>query len=102
MARQLRIQRENTWYHVMSRANGVGDLYLDDTDRRRFLGLLSELPGRYRIEIHAFVLMPNHYHLLLRTRDANLSPAMKWLNVSYTTRFNWAHGREGHVLSAPV
>ena len=82
----------------MSRGNGGEVLFRDDTDRGRFLGLVSELPERFSLEVHAFVLMNNHYHLLLRRREANLSEAIRWLQVSYAGRFNWAHRRRGHVL----
>jgi hypothetical protein len=78
--------------------NGGGALFLDDTDRRRFLGLVAELPERFSLEVHAFVLMGNHYHLLLRCLEANLSEAIRWLRVSYAGRFNWAHRRRGHVF----
>lgn len=87
-----------SWNHVVSRGNGGGTLFADDLDRRRFLGLLSELPERFSLEVHAFVLMNTHYHLLLRCREANLSDAVRWLQVSYAGRFNWAHQRRGHVF----
>ncbi len=98
MARPLRIQISGGWYHVTSRANRREDLFWDNRDRQRFLGLVSELPGRFRLEIHAFVLMDNHYHLLVRTREPNLSHAVRWLNVTYSRRFNWAHRQVGHVF----
>ncbi|MBL9173481.1 MAG: transposase [Verrucomicrobiales bacterium] len=98
MARSLRVNVAGGWYHVVSRGNGGERIYGNDTDRRRFLGLVSELPGRFSVEIHAFVLMDNHYHLLLRCREANLSDAIRWLQVSYAGRFNWAHRRRGHLF----
>lgn len=98
MARPLRIDLPATWYHVMNRGHRGGKLYLNDTDRRRFLSLLEELPSRFGLEIHAFVLMDNHYHLLVRTREANLSHAIRWLNVSYAIKFNWAHHWRGTVF----
>jgi hypothetical protein len=52
-------------------------LFLEEADRRRFLGLVAELPERFGVEVHAFVLMDNHYHLLVRTREANLSQAVE-------------------------
>jgi REP element-mobilizing transposase RayT len=82
----------------MSRANGGGLLYYADEDRRRFLGLVSELPERFGTEVHAFVLMDNHYHLLVRCRRTNLSETLRWLQTAYAIRFNWAHGRRGHVF----
>jgi REP element-mobilizing transposase RayT len=98
MARPLRVNLAGSWNHVVSRGNGGGTLFADDTDRRRFLGLLSELPERFLLEVHAFVLMNTHYHLLLRCHEANLSEAIRWLQVSYAGRFNWAHQRRGHVF----
>ena len=90
MARSLRVNVAGGWYHVVSRGNGGDRIYRDDTDRRRFLGLVSELPGRFSVEIHAFVLMDNHYHLLLRCREANLSEAIRRMQVSDAGR------RTGH------
>lgn len=98
MARPLRIEVPGAWYHVMNRGHRGGALFLDDTDRRRFLGAVAELPERFALEVHAFVLMPNHYHLLVRTREANLSHAMRWLNVTYAVKFNWAHRCRGAVF----
>ena len=50
------------------------------------------------MQIHAFVLMNNHDHLLIRCLEPNLSEAKCWLQVSYASRFNWAHRRRGHVF----
>lgn len=82
----------------MSRGNGGSAIYRDDDDRRRFLGLVAELPERFGTEIHAFVLMDNHYHLLVRCRRADLSETLRWLQTSYAVHFNWAHRRRGHVF----
>ena len=78
MARPLRIDVAGAWFHVMNRGQA---LFLDEADRRRFLGAVAELPERFTLELHAFVLMDNHYHLLVRTGAANLSHAIRWLQV---------------------
>jgi putative transposase len=98
MARPLRIDVAGAWYHVMNRGHRGGALFLDDTDRRRFLGAVAEFPERFGLEVHAFVLMHNHYHLLVRTGEANLSQAVRWLNVIYAIKFNWAHRCHGTVF----
>lgn len=98
MARPLRIHVSDGWYHVVSRGSGGLAIYRDDEDRRRFLGLVSELPERFGVEVHAFVLMDNHYHLLVRCRRASLSETLRWLQTTYAVRFNWAHRRRGHVF----
>jgi hypothetical protein len=53
---------------------------------------------RFGVRFHAYVLMDNHYHLLIETPEANLSAAMQWLNVSYSVWFNRRHGRAGHLF----
>ena len=98
MARPLRVLVEGGWYHVTARGNRREQLFFTDTDRRRFLGLVGELPDRFEVEVHAFVLMCNHYHLLLRTPRANLSHAIRWLNISYGMSLNWAHRMSGQVF----
>ena len=98
MARALRVVVAGGWYHVTARGNRREPLFLNDEDRRRFLGLVSELPERFGLEVHAYVLMSNHYHLLVRTPQGNLSHAIRWLNVTYSVRFNWAHRQSGQVF----
>ena len=98
MARALRVVVDGGWYHVTARGNRRADLFLNDEDRKRFLGLLSEIPERFGVEVHAFVLMNNHYHLLVRTPRGNLSDAIRWLNVSYSVWFNWTHRQVGHLF----
>lgn len=82
----------------MSRGNGGQDIFRADTDRNMFIELLGELPNRFDMEIYAYVLMSNHYHLLLKTKAANLSKAMQWFGTSYTRRFNLNHHISGHLF----
>ncbi|MFO7556915.1 MAG: transposase [Desulfobacterales bacterium] len=63
-------------YHILSRGNQRQDVFLDHADRQLFLDTLGEMASRYDIDIYAYVLMGNHYHLLLKTHDANLSKAI--------------------------
>lgn len=98
MARPLRVDVAGAWYHVMNRGHRGEALYLDDADRRRFLVAVAELPERTGLEVHAFVLMDTHYHLLVRTERPNLSEAIRWLNVTYAVKFNWAHRTHGTVF----
>jgi REP element-mobilizing transposase RayT len=60
--------------------------------------VLAALPERFGVRLHAYVLMPNHYHLLLEPPEANLSRTVRWLNVSYSVWFNRRHRRSGHLL----
>jgi putative transposase len=88
MARPLRIERVEGWYHITSRGNERHDIYRDDRDRQHFRDVLAEMVARFRTGLYAYVLMNNHYHLLIELRERNLSPAVQWLNVSYSIWFN--------------
>jgi putative transposase len=98
MARPVRIEIPGGWYHVSGRGNERRRVFADDKDRVRFVELLTEWVKRFGLRLHAYVLMDNHYHLLVETPQANLSPAMQWLGVSYTMWFNRRHGRVGHLF----
>jgi REP element-mobilizing transposase RayT len=98
MARPLRIVCPIAWYHVTARGNERRDIFRDDKDRFRFLEIVAEMIERFEIRLHAYVLMGNHYHLLLEICRPNLSQAIQWLNVSYSVWFNRRHSRAGHLF----
>ena len=98
MARPWRIEFEGALYHVLSRGNGREDIYYDDQDRHLFLKTVGEMSERFEIDVYAYTLMRNHYHLLLKTNRANLSKSMQWLGLTYTRRFNLKHSRAGHLF----
>ncbi len=98
MARPLRMDYPDTFYHILSRGNEKRDIFYNGKDYLRFLEALANMVGRFNLEIHAYVLMKNHYHLLIRTREANLSRAIQWLGVSYSVWFNHRHERSGHLF----
>lgn len=98
MARQLRIEYPNAVYHVTSRGNARADIFIDDTDRENFLGVMGKVVTRYNWFCHAYCLMDNHYHLLIETPDGNLSEGMRQLNGVYTQASNRRHGRVGHIF----
>ena len=98
MSRPLRIEFPGAHYHVMSRGNARQRVFLDDTDCHAYLDLLGEVCVRFDWHCHAHCLMPNHVHLLIETRTANLSRGMRHLNGVFTQRFNERHGRVGHLF----
>ena len=98
MSRPLRIEYPGAYYHVMNRAISRRDLFVEDKDRERFLALLGEISRHWKVEIFAYCLMDNHYHLLLQTPNAGLSRAMRHLDGIYTQRFNRAHHRDGPIF----
>lgn len=98
VARALRIERAGGWYHVTARGNERRNIYRDDRDRLHFCELLAESAKRFRLALLSYVLMDNHFHLLVQTLEPNLGVAMQWLNVSYCVWFNRRHDRVGHLL----
>ncbi|MBW2491800.1 MAG: transposase [Deltaproteobacteria bacterium] len=98
MGRAWRIEYEGALYHILSRGNEQKDIFYDDQDRLLFLKTIGEMSERFEIDVFAYVLMGNHYHLLLKTNRANLSKSMQWLGVTYTRRFNLRHFRAGHLF----
>ena len=98
MGRAWRIEYEGALYHILSRGNEQKDIFYDDQDRLLFLATIGEMSERFEIDVFAYVLMGNHYHLLLKTNRANLSKSMQWLGVTYTRRFNLRHFRSGHLF----
>lgn len=82
----------------MSRGNRQEAIFRDERDCDVFLDTLGEICTRTGWRVHAFVLMGNHYHLLLETPHANLVDGMKWLQGTYTQRFNARHKVWGHLL----
>ena len=98
MGRPLRIERAGGWYHVTGRGNERKAIYRDNRDRFRFLGLLAGMVKRFRVVLHAYQLMDNHYHLIVELTEKNLSRAGHWLNVSYSSWFNLRHRRSGHLF----
>jgi putative transposase len=98
MARQLRIEYPDALYHVTSRGNGRQDIFLTDDDRLAFLAYLGEAVKRFGWLVSAWVLMTNHFHLVIQTPNPNLSRGMQWLNGTYAAWFNQRHGRCGHLF----
>ena len=98
MARPLRLEYAGAVWHVTSRGNERREVFRDDADRALFLDLLSRAVVRFGWRIHAFVLMGNHYHLLLDTPEPTLSRGMRELNGIYAQRFNRRHDRAGHLV----
>ena len=98
MARPWRIEYEGALYHVFSRGNNQQDIFVTDDDCYLFLDSIGQMSERFDTVIFAYVLMNNHYHLLLRTPKANLSRSMQWLGTTYTRRFNLSHLQCGHLF----
>ena len=82
----------------MNRGRSRQAVFEEGGDYRVFLDTLGEAVERFRTEIHAYCLMPNHYHLLVRTPDANLGRVMRHVDGLYTQRYHRRHGTDGSLF----
>jgi REP element-mobilizing transposase RayT len=98
MARPLRIEFADALYHVTSRGNEQRPIFRSDRDRQAFLEFVGQAARRFGWSITAWVLMTNHYHLVVQTPEANLSRGMQWLNGRYAGWFNKHRRRSGHLF----
>jgi putative transposase len=98
MSRPLRIEYPGAWYHVMNRGRRAEAVFSDDEDYKMFIQILKEASASWNIRISAYCLMPNHYHLLVQTPDANISRSMRHINGVYTQRYNRRHDCDGQLF----
>ncbi len=98
MSRPLRIEFAGAVYHVTSRGDRREPIFRDEEDRLCFLDVLGTALDRFDGEVLSHCLMGNHYHLVLHTRQPNLSRLMRHLNGVYTQAFNRRHALVGHLL----
>jgi len=99
MSRKLRVEYAGAIYHVMNRCDRRERIFMDDADRQRFVDTLGEACAKTGWLVHAYVLMPNHFHWVVEAPQPNLFAGMKWLLGTYTSRFNRRHKLFGHLFS---
>ena len=97
MSRPLRVQYPGAFYHVACRGNERKSIFVSNEDRVQFLELLKASLKTYHVVLYAYMLMNNHFHLLVQTTKANLSEFMRHFNICYTGWFNYRHNRCGHL-----
>ncbi|TBW44107.1 hypothetical protein EZI54_23895 [Marinobacter halodurans] len=98
MPRPQRLEYEGAFYHVMNRGRRRQKVFHGPSDYEDFLRTLSEAHERFGLEIHAYCLMGNHYHLLVKTPRGNLSRCMRHVNGLYTQRYNRRAGTDGPLF----
>jgi putative transposase len=92
------MESAGAFYHVLNRGNYRQDLFTMGQSGPQFEATLFEACGRFGWRLHAYVLMSNHYHLALETREPNLAAGMQWLASSFANRFNRTARERGHVF----
>ena len=98
MPRQARLDAPGTLHHVMGRGIDRATIFVGDADRDDFVRRLAELCREGALVIYAWALMPNHFHLLVRTGATPLGQSMKRLLTGYVVNFNRRHHRSGHLF----
>ena len=98
MARPLRIEYPGAFYHVTSRGNERKKIFFAKADFGKFRDYLIEAQVKYDFVLHCYVLMSNHFHLIIEARHANLSQLMHYINGSYTNYINRRRRRSGHLF----
>lgn len=98
MPRHPRIDFPGAWHHAMNRVSRREPVFLRDAHYRLFLSQLEAAVEATGIEVHGYALMPNHYHLLIRSPRATLSAAMRQLGASFTQQMNWRYGWDGPLF----
>jgi REP element-mobilizing transposase RayT len=98
MARPLRIEFPDALFHITSRGNERRPIFRTIRDRQTFLLFLGMAAERFRWSVTAWVLMTNHFHLVVQIAEPNLSKGMQWLNSAYANWHNRVHERSGHLF----
>ena len=99
MARTLRVEYPGAIYHVRNRGDRREPIFKDERDRQACIEALAAVCAKTGWQVHAYVLMPNHFHLVVETPQPNLVAGMKWFLGIYTGRFNRRHKVFGHLFS---
>ncbi|MEO6994246.1 MAG: transposase, partial [Lacunisphaera sp.] len=98
MARKLRLESEGGIYHVINRGNYRADIFRSEKTKVAFLNCLDEACAKTGWRVHAWCLMSNPYHLAIETPSANLVEGMRWLQVTFSVRFNRLRAERGHLF----
>lgn len=98
MPRKARVEFAGAVYHLLDRGDRREPIFRDERDREIFLHALGQVCERTGWRVHAWILMTNHYHLLVETPEENLVAGMRWFQTTYTVRFNRRHRLTGHLF----
>lgn len=99
MARPLRIEYEGAVYHIISRGNRGEHIFAEDQDKEYFIETLQNAVKKYKIDLYAYCIMGNHYHLLLTTPYGKLAKAMHYIGSAYGSFLRRQKGWIGHIFA---
>ena len=85
------------FHHIVNRGIEKRDVYRCDEDKEKFLQILCKACKVYKVNVHDYCLMDNHYHLLIQTTSENLSLFMRQINSNYAIYFNKKYKRTGYL-----
>lgn len=98
MPRKARIDAAGALHHIIGRGIEKRKIFMTDSDRDDFLERVEKILLESQTPCYAWVLMPNHFHLLIRTGNAPIAHIMRRLLSGYAGRFNRRHRRAGHLF----
>ena len=98
MPRRRRLDAPGVWHHVMNRAVARRPIFERLEDVRYFLSRVAHAVRRGQLEVHAFCILLNHYHLLVRSLDGQLSDAMRRIQNEFVRYFNRSRRRDGPLF----
>ena len=98
MPRLARLDAPGILHHVMGRGIERKKIFTNDTDRNDFIDRLAGLAEEGAMDVYAWVLMPNHFHILCKTHNRPLSSSMRKVLTGYVVNFNRRHRRYGHLF----
>lgn len=98
MPRQARLDAPGTLHHVMARGIEGTSIFRTDEDRKDFLDRLAAQCEAEALKVYAWTLIPNHFHLLVRTGNRPIFASMRKILTGYVVRFNRRHQRQGHLF----
>jgi REP element-mobilizing transposase RayT len=98
MPRQSRIDAPGALHHIIARGINRKSIFQVDADRDNFLDRLGNILSETQTACFAWALIPNHFHLLLRTGTTTISTVMRRLLTGYAVSFNFRYRRRGHLF----
>ncbi len=98
MPRSARGLVDGGLYHILNRGNGRQKVFHKDADYTAFLDLVAQMLERYDVDLYAYCVMPNHYHLVVKAiKSEDLSDGMRWFSTTHVRRYHKHYKTSGHL-----